>query len=118
MLLLYVSVVYVLKSISIDTLLWTKVHRFIQMSLVLFCFLICLFIFGCVGSSLLCTGFSLVVASRGYSSLRCTGLLTVVASRCRAHALGAWASVVVVHGLSSCGSQALEHRLSSCGTRG
>ena len=38
-------------------------------------------------------------------------------SCCRARALGAQASVVVVHGLSSCGSWALEHRLSSCGTR-
>ena len=27
------------------------------------------------------------------------GLLTVVASRCRARALGMWASVVVAHGL-------------------
>ena len=35
-------------------------------------------------------------------------------SRCRAQALGAWASVAVVHGLSSCCSQALEHRLRSC----
>ena len=32
-----------------------------------------LFIFGCVRSSLLRVGFSLVAASRGYSSLRCTG---------------------------------------------
>ena len=37
---------------------------------VLFCFCFC---FGCVGSSLLCMGFSLVVASGGYSSLRCVG---------------------------------------------
>ena len=32
-----------------------------------------LFIFGCVGSSLLCAGFSLVAASGGYSLLRCAG---------------------------------------------
>ena len=32
-----------------------------------------LFIFGCVGSSLLRTGFSLVAVSGGYSSLRCAG---------------------------------------------
>ena len=32
-----------------------------------------LFIFGCVRSLLLCAGFSLVVASGGYSSLRCAG---------------------------------------------
>ena len=31
-------------------------------------------IFGCVGSSLLRTGFSLVAESRGYSSLQCAGL--------------------------------------------
>ena len=31
------------------------------------------FISGCVGSSLLRRGFSLVAASRGYSSSRCTG---------------------------------------------
>ena len=33
-----------------------------------------LFIFGCVGSSLMCTGSSLVVPSGGYSSLRCVGV--------------------------------------------
>ena len=32
-----------------------------------------LFIFGCIGSSLLRAGFSLVAASGGYSSLRCAG---------------------------------------------
>ena len=31
------------------------------------------FIFGCVGSSVLHAGFSLVAASGGYSSLLCTG---------------------------------------------
>ena len=60
-----------------------------------------LFIFGCIGSSLLRVGFSLVVASGGYSSLRCAGfslhwflLLRSAGSRAR------WASVVLVHGLS------------------
>ena len=48
-----------------------------------------LFIFGCVGSSLLC-GLSIVGASRGYSSLWCTGfslqwLLFVVEHRLQAH---------------------------------
>ena len=33
----------------------------------------CLCIFGCAESLLLCAGFSLVVASRGYSSLQCVG---------------------------------------------
>ena len=38
-------------------------------------------------------------------------------SCCRAQALGAQASVVVVHRLSSCGSWAPEYRLSSCSTQ-
>ena len=66
-----------------------------------------LFIFGCVGSSLL-HGLSLVLVSGGYSSLWCAGfslrwllLLQSTGSR-RA-------------GFSNCGSQALERRLSSCG---
>ena len=71
-----------------------------------------LFIFGCIGSSLLRVGFSLVVASGGYSWLWCSGF-----SCCGARALGAQASVVAVRGLSSCGSRALECRLSSCGAR-
>ena len=78
-----------------------------------------LFIFGCLGSSLLCAGFSLVAASRGYSSLRCAGfslqwllLLRSIGSRCTGFSsCGSWAqqlwlglqsagSVVVVYGLS------------------
>ena len=58
-----------------------------------------LFIFGCIGSSLLRAGFSLVVVSGGYSSLRCAGfsmrwllLLRSMGSRCT--------------GFSSCGMQA------------
>ena len=81
---------------------------------VLFCFFnlfyFYLFIFGCVRSSLLCAGFSLVAASGGCSSLLCEGfslwwllLLRSTGSR-RA-------------GFSSCGSGALERRLSSCGAR-
>ena len=77
-----------------------------------------LFIFGCVGSSLLHVGSSLVAASGGYSSLRCTGLslwwLLLLRST---GALGVWASVAVACRLSSCGSWALEHRLSSCGAQ-
>ena len=67
-------------------------------------------IFGCIGSSLLRAGFSLVVASGGYSLLRRAGfplrwllLLWSTGSRCA--------------GFSSCSSQALECRLSSCGAR-
>ena len=71
---------------------------------VLFCF-----VFGCIGSLLLCAGFSLVAASGGYSLLWCAGfsvrwLLLLLST--------GWS-----RGLSSCGSQALERRLSSCGTR-
>ena len=68
-----------------------------------------LFIFGCLGSSLL-RRLSLVVVSRGYSSLWREGfslqwllLLRSMGSR-RA-------------GFSSCGTRALERRLSSCGIR-
>ena len=52
-----------------------------------------LFIFGCVGSSLLCVGFSLWWLL----------LLQSMALGCE--------------GFSSCGSRALERRLSSCGAR-
>ena len=61
-----------------------------------------LFIFGCIGASLLHTGFSLVEVSGGYFSLRCV------------------ASLVAEHGctgFSTCGSRAVECRLSSCGAR-
>ena len=79
-------------------------------------FLIYLFIFGCVGSSLLHTGFLQLQQAGatlrcGVWSSHCSGF-----SCCGAQALGTWASVVVSRGLSSCGSRALEHRLSSCGT--
>ena len=64
------------------------------------------FIFGCIGALLLCLGFSLVAASRGYYLLRCTGfslrwLLLLRSMGCRREG-----SVVVAHGLScstSCG---------------
>ena len=49
-----------------------------------------------------CADVSLVAESRDYSLVAVHGLLIVVASQCRAQALGAWASAVVVHGLSSC----------------
>ena len=76
-----------------------------------------LFIFGCVGSLLLCAGFlSLLRAGDtlpcGARASHCGGF-----SCCGARALGVWASVVVACGLSSCGSRALERRLSSCGAR-
>ena len=87
-------------------------------------FIFYLFIFGCVGSSLLCVGF--LWLWRVGAALRCG----VRASHCGGFSLwstgsrhagfsscGMRASVVVVCGLSSCGSRALERRLSSCGTR-
>ena len=43
--------------------------------------------------------FSLVAVSRGYSLAVMHGLLIEVASRCRAQALGAWASGVAAHRL-------------------
>ena len=73
----------------------------------LFLIYLFIFIFGCIGCLLLRAGFSLVVASRGYSSLRCAGFSLGGFSCCRAQALGARASVVVALGLSSCGSRAL-----------
>ena len=74
------------------------------------CFQPAFLFFGCVGSSLLHVGFSLVAVSGGYSSLRCAGfslqwllLLRSTGSRRT--------------GFSSCGSRALERRLSNCDTR-
>ena len=83
----------------------------------LFIYLFNLFIFGCVGSSLLRTGLLQLrrVGATPRCSVRaphCGGL------SCRGpRALGARASVVVVHWLSSCGSWAVEHRLGSCDAR-
>ena len=73
-----------------------------------------LFTFGCVESSLLCEGFSLVVVGGGYSLASVHGLL-VVASLMVQGLQGTQASAVAACGLSSCGSWALEHRLKSCG---
>ena len=69
-----------------------------------------LFIFGCIGSSLLRVGFSLVAASGGYSSLWCTGFSLQ-------WLLLLWSMGSRSVGFSSCGSWALERRLSSCGAR-
>ena len=83
----------------------------------LFILFIYLFIFGCVGSSLLHTGF--LQFRRAGASLRCIVRASHCGgfSCCRARALGARAAVVVARGLSSCGSRALECRLSSCGAQ-
>ena len=76
-----------------------------------------LFIFYCVGSSLLRAGFLQLWRARatlhcGARASHCSGF-----SCCGARALGAWVSVIVAHRLSSCGLRALECRLSSCGAR-
>ena len=74
-----------------------------------------LFIYGCVGSSLLRAG--VLQLQQAGASLRCGARASHCGgfSCCGAPALGTWASVVAACGLSSCGSQALERRLSSCG---
>ena len=76
-----------------------------------------IFIFGCVGSSLLHAGFLYLQRAGatlccGVQASHCGGF-----SCCGAWALGAWVSVAAARGLSSCGLWALEHRLSSCDTR-
>ena len=80
-------------------------------------FLNYLFIFGCIGSSLLHAGFLQLCGARvtlhcGAQASHCGGF-----SGCRAQALGMWASVVVARGFSSCGLWALERRLSCCSAR-
>ena len=64
------------------------------------------FIFVCVGSSLLHTGF--LQLRRAGATLRCGARASHCGgfSCCGARALGVWASVVAAHGLSSCGSWA------------
>ena len=71
-----------------------------------------LFIFGCIGSSLLRVGFS-SCGEQGLLFVAVRGLLIAVPSGWEEWALGARASVVVACGLGSCGSQALECKLSS-----
>ena len=76
-----------------------------------------LFIFGCVGSSLLRVGF-LQLWQAG-ATLHCSAQASHCGgfSCCRARALGVQASVVAARGLSSCGSWAPEHRLRSGGAQ-
>ena len=63
-----------------------------------------------------CVGFSLVVASRGYSLVAILGLLIAVASLVVEYGgEGTWASVVAARGFSSCDFRALEHGLNSHG---
>ena len=82
-----------------------------------------LFIFGCVGFSLLHVGFlqlqhvGFLQLQRAGATLRCGAQASHCGgfSCCRARALGVQASVVVACGLNSCGLRALERMLSSCG---
>ena len=69
------------------------------------------FIFGHPGFSLPLRGFSLVVASRGYSRAEMHRPLTAVASLAVEHGLqDALVSVLVAHGLCSGGTWALDHK--------
>ena len=62
-----------------------------------------------------CSGFSLVVVSRGYSLVAVCRLLSFAASPVVENGLyDPRASAVVACKLSSCGLQALEHGLNSC----
>ena len=81
-------------------------------------FILCIYFFGCTGSSLLCTGFlQLRLAGAtlgcGVRASHCGGL-----SCCGAWALGTWASVVAAHGLYNAGSVVVAHgpsRSTACG---
>ena len=89
---------------------YKRYHIFVFLCLIFLNLFIYLFIYGCIGSSLPCTGFSLVAVSGGYSSLRCTGfsLRWLLLLRSTDSKLA---------GFSSCGLRALERRLSSCGSQ-
>ena len=82
-----------------------------------FFFLIFIYLFGCVGSSLLHVDF--LQLWRAGATLHCGAWASHCGgfSCCGAWALGVWTSVVAALGLSRCGSWALEHRFSSCGAR-
>ena len=66
----------------------------------IFYLFIYLFIYGCVGSSFLCEGFLLVVASVGHSSSRCAGLSLSRPLLLRSTGSRRAGSVVVAHGPS------------------
>ena len=80
----------------------------------LFCFV---FVFVLAALGLHCCAWAFLWLWRVGATLRCGAWASHCSgfSCCRAWALGARASVVVVHGLSSCGSWALESTdISSC----
>ena len=66
----------------------------------IFYFLFLFFFFGCVESSFLCEGFSLVVASGGHSSSRCVGLSLSWPLLLRSTGSRRTGSVIVAHGPS------------------
>ena len=72
---------------------------FIYIYIYIYIYIFFFFFFGCIGSSLLCAGFSLVAASG--ATLRCGAWASHCGgfSCCGTRALGARASVVVAHGL-------------------
>ena len=86
---------------------WKKWHHFCGSPFFFSNKLFYLFIFDCVGSSLLHTGFSLVAGSGGYSLLRCMDfslwwlllLRTTGSRRAGFSSCSTWVSVVVAHGL-------------------
>ena len=65
-----------------------------------FLIFIYLFIYGCVGSSFLCEGFLLVVASGDHSSSRCAGLSLSRSLLLQSTGSRRAGSVIVVHGPS------------------
>ena len=73
-----------------------------------FFFLINVFIFGCVGSSLLCAGF--LQLQQAGATLRCGAWASHCGGFSLLRSMGSRYT-----GFSSCGSKALERRLSSCG---
>ena len=86
----------------IEIYFFSKTKVYLCIFLFYYCFLnkfIYLFIFGCIGSSLLCVDFSLVPESGSYSSLQCAGFslqwLLLLQSMGSRHV-----------GFSSCGTQA------------
>ena len=114
-----VSVLIILKIFCVF-----KGLKFFIYSLIFIFLQIYLFIYGCIGPSLLCAGF--LQLRRAGATLCCGARASHCGgfSCCGARALGArlqkvWhvGSEVVARGLISCGSRALERRLSSCGSR-
>ena len=91
-----VSTIIRLKKVNCDSRILSKVH--IELSI----YNLCIFVFGCAGSSLPCrASFSGCSAWASY----CSGFPC-----CGARALGCSPSVVTMHGLSSCVSWAAERQ--------